>query len=167
MELNDTDSLILAKLTEGRCTPRYLSTELSKQQPYVSQRLKKLCDNGYVVRIDRGLYQHANLDYAKVDAHDAVQSRDEDELLNPAGQPAESANTKADKNDSASSDPKIVDIDLSGEDSRSEGPGLREKVFSESEIRARRARGDLPGDTTQGSPSKEKSQEQESHEEDE
>jgi predicted transcriptional regulator len=59
-DLNQTDKLILTKLTEGRCTPGYLAEELSKSQSYISQRLRRLRDGEYVVRVDRGLYEHVN-----------------------------------------------------------------------------------------------------------
>lgn len=51
------DVEILLELDAGRCTPRYLARELDHQQPYVSQRLRDLVDDGLVERIDRGLYE--------------------------------------------------------------------------------------------------------------
>lgn len=66
-DLNETDKLILTKLTEGRCTPGYLAEELSKSQSYVSQRLRQLRDDEYVIRVNRGLYEHVNFQNVYVD----------------------------------------------------------------------------------------------------
>lgn len=68
MDLNETDKMILVKLREGRCSPRYLSKELGKSQPYISQRLKKLTDLNYVTKIDRGLYAHSKRPTETLDA---------------------------------------------------------------------------------------------------
>ena len=56
-DLNGTDEGILDMLAEGRCTPRYHAKKLDKQQPYISQRLKRLVEHGHVERVDRGLYE--------------------------------------------------------------------------------------------------------------
>lgn len=80
MELNTTDKLILAKLREGRASPSYLAAELSKQQPYISQRLSGLIDTGCVVRVHWGLYGHAALEKTSVDATHIIETLDENEL---------------------------------------------------------------------------------------
>lgn len=59
-DLNTTDRDILQLLEAGRCTPRYLSAELDLQQPYVSQRLRRLVEHDRVDRVDRGLYELAS-----------------------------------------------------------------------------------------------------------
>jgi DNA-binding IclR family transcriptional regulator len=51
------DANILRTLDEGRCTPRYLSRQLGRQQSYVSQRLGELVDDNLVEKVDRGLYE--------------------------------------------------------------------------------------------------------------
>ena len=56
-DLNETDEGILRLLADGRCSPRYLAEELDRQQPYISQRLKRLVEHGHVRRVDRGLYE--------------------------------------------------------------------------------------------------------------
>jgi DNA-binding Lrp family transcriptional regulator len=56
-DLNRTDRDILRLLKAGRCTPRYLANELDLQQPYVSQRLRRLVEHNRVRRVDRGLYE--------------------------------------------------------------------------------------------------------------
>lgn len=58
-DLNETDRGILRLLTEGRITPRFAANELDLQQPYISQRLKRLREHGHVRRVDRGLYELA------------------------------------------------------------------------------------------------------------
>lgn len=56
-DLNETDRGIITLLGDGRCSPRYIASELDKQQPYISQRLKRLVEHGHVKRVDRGLYE--------------------------------------------------------------------------------------------------------------
>jgi|GEM_PF-2082017 len=56
-DLNETDEGVLRLLADGRCSPRYLAEELDRQQPYISQRLKRLVEHGHVRRVDRGLYE--------------------------------------------------------------------------------------------------------------
>jgi len=56
-EYADTDAGILELLADGRITPRYAAAELDRQQPYISQRLKRLLEHGHVRRVDRGLYE--------------------------------------------------------------------------------------------------------------
>lgn len=58
-DLNATDRDIIRLLEVGRCTPRYLAAELDLQQPYVSQRLRRLVEHDRVRRVDRGLYELA------------------------------------------------------------------------------------------------------------
>lgn len=105
MDLNETDKLILAKLTEGRCTPSYLSDELSKRQPYISQRLAGLREEGYIVRIHRGLYEHGSK-RTKLDASKEVERRSAAELIDPSGMQEESqktgSSTKAEVSDNTS-----------------------------------------------------------------
>lgn len=81
MDLNKTDQLILAKLREGRCTPRYLADELNRNQSYVSQRLRHLQDEGHVDRVHRGLYRSAAVDSSHVSAEDLVESYEPAELV--------------------------------------------------------------------------------------
>lgn len=81
MELNTTDRLILAKLQEGRAKPAYLASELGKQQPYISNRLSHLVENGVVIRLYRGLYGLKELEEARVDAEQIVKQATDDELL--------------------------------------------------------------------------------------
>jgi len=56
-DLNATDESILRLLSDGRCSPGFLASELDLQQPYVSQRLKRLVEHDHVRRVDRGLYE--------------------------------------------------------------------------------------------------------------
>lgn len=57
-DLRPIDRQILGFLDwDGRATPRYLSSELGKQQSYVSQRLTYLVDHDLVEYVDRGLYE--------------------------------------------------------------------------------------------------------------
>ncbi|MDB2250132.1 helix-turn-helix domain-containing protein, partial [Halorubrum ezzemoulense] len=81
MDLNKTDQLILAKLREGRCTPRYLADELNRNQSYVSQRLRHLQNEGHVDRVHRGLYRSAAVDSSHVSAEDLVESYEPAELV--------------------------------------------------------------------------------------
>jgi hypothetical protein len=83
MDLNETDQLILAKLREGRCTPRYLADELTRNKSYVSQRLRHLQDEGYVDRVHRGLYRLTAVDPSHVSADDLVESCEPPELVSP------------------------------------------------------------------------------------
>jgi len=73
--------MVLAKLREGRCTPRYLSKELGKSQPYINQRLKNLKNSNYVRKIDRGLYAHSELSADSLDASKKVENLTVDELI--------------------------------------------------------------------------------------
>lgn len=81
MELNATDRQILAKLREGRGTPRYLADELSRNTSYISQRLKRLREEEYVVRVHRGLYKHAEIEGTTVSAAKKAEALDKQELL--------------------------------------------------------------------------------------
>ncbi|OYR67662.1 helix-turn-helix domain-containing protein [Halorubrum ezzemoulense] len=81
MDLNKTDQLILAKLREGRCTPRYLADELNRNQSYVSQRLRHLQNEGHVDRVHRGLYRSAAVDSSHVSSEDLVESYEPAELV--------------------------------------------------------------------------------------
>lgn len=56
-DLSDTDEGVLRLLEDGRCSPGFLASELDRQQPYISQRLKRLVEHGHVRRVDRGLYE--------------------------------------------------------------------------------------------------------------
>jgi DNA-binding transcriptional ArsR family regulator len=84
VDLNKTDKMILAKLREGRCTPRYLSKEFGKNQSYISQRLKKLKDDDIVTQIDRGLYTHSELTANKLDASRKIKQLTDNGLLHPS-----------------------------------------------------------------------------------
>lgn len=55
--LSDVDQQILEMLKEGRCTPRYIATEIGKSRPHVANRLKRLVEHDLVQKIDRGLYE--------------------------------------------------------------------------------------------------------------
>lgn len=55
--LRPIDHDILDELASGRCTPGYLAKQISKQQPYVSRRLRELVDAEIVTHVDRGLYE--------------------------------------------------------------------------------------------------------------
>ena len=81
MRLNKTDKMILVKLREGRCSPRYLSKELGKSQPYINQRLKKLKISNYVVKIDRGLYAHSKQTTETLDAKKMYKELTNEEIL--------------------------------------------------------------------------------------
>jgi DNA-binding Lrp family transcriptional regulator len=81
MELNTTDRLILAKLQEGRAKPSYLARELGKQQPYISNRLSHLVENGVVIRLYRGLYGLKELEGTRVDAEQLVEQATDEELV--------------------------------------------------------------------------------------
>ncbi len=81
MRLNKTDKMILVKLREGRCSPRYLSKELEKSQPYINQRLKKLKNLNYVVKIDRGLYAHSKRPTKTLDAEKMHEELTNEEIL--------------------------------------------------------------------------------------
>jgi len=59
-ELNETDAGIIRLLGDGRASPRLLASKLDRQQPYISQRIKRLVEHGHVRRIDRGLYELKN-----------------------------------------------------------------------------------------------------------
>lgn len=83
MDLNETDQLILAKLREGRCTPRYLADELTRNKSYVSQRLRHLQDQGYVDRVHRGLYRLTAADPSHVSADEIVESCEPGDLVSP------------------------------------------------------------------------------------
>jgi len=93
MDLNETDQLILAKLREGRCTPRYLADELNRNKSYVSQRLRHLQDEGFVDRVHRGLYRHSALDPSYVSAEDLVESYEPAELVSSATKCSQSGTT--------------------------------------------------------------------------
>jgi DNA-binding transcriptional ArsR family regulator len=84
VDLNKTNKMILAKLRESRCTPRYLSKEFGKNQSYISQRLKKLKDDDIVTQIDRGLYTHSELTANKLDASRKIKQLTDNELLHPS-----------------------------------------------------------------------------------
>ena len=51
------DRAILRLLLEGRCTPGYIADEIGEQQPWVSQRLRRLVDAEIVTKVHRGLYE--------------------------------------------------------------------------------------------------------------
>lgn len=58
-EFTETELAILDLLSEGRCTPAYLSDELDVSQPYVRERLRELKRLGLVDTVYRGLYELA------------------------------------------------------------------------------------------------------------
>lgn len=108
MDLNTTDRLILAKLTEGRCTPGYLSSELSKGQPYISQRLKRLKEEE-LTQVHRGLYGHGNQQNTIVDATSKVKRQSDEKLIEPT-----TIDQASDTTDSTSqNDPSDADNDNS------------------------------------------------------
>ena len=59
-EFSDTELAILDKLTEGRCTPSYIASEIDKSAPYVRDRLRDLTRLGLVTKVHRGLYALAD-----------------------------------------------------------------------------------------------------------
>jgi hypothetical protein len=55
--MNSSEKELVALLREEkRVTPRYAAAKVGKQQPYVSQLLAGLVDDGYAEKVDRGLY---------------------------------------------------------------------------------------------------------------
>lgn len=55
--MNATEKELVALLRkEGRVTPGYAADEIGKRQPYTSQLLGGLVDDGYAEKVDRGLY---------------------------------------------------------------------------------------------------------------
>lgn len=60
--LIEIDYDILAKLSEGRCSPGYIARDapIEQQASYVSRRLSTLVDADFVERVDRGLYELDN-----------------------------------------------------------------------------------------------------------
>jgi Mn-dependent DtxR family transcriptional regulator len=56
-QLDGLHEQILRQLAEGRCTPRYLASEVEQSRQLVSSRLQDLQMGEYVTKIDRGLYE--------------------------------------------------------------------------------------------------------------
>jgi len=56
-QLDDLHEQILKQLADGRCTPRYLASEVDESRQLVSSRLQDLQMGDYVIKIDRGLYE--------------------------------------------------------------------------------------------------------------
>lgn len=81
MRLNKTDKLILAKLREGRCTPTYLSEELSRDRAYISQRLKLLREAGIIRRVHQGLYSHSELQESGINAENYIEQTTDEDLI--------------------------------------------------------------------------------------
>jgi len=55
--MNDTEKELIALLREEvRVTPGYAADKIGKRQPYTSQLLAGLVDDGYAEKVDRGLY---------------------------------------------------------------------------------------------------------------
>lgn len=55
--LNEADEQILAILSEGRATPKYLTEQTEWSRPYISDRLTRLREHGLIVRVSTGLYE--------------------------------------------------------------------------------------------------------------
>jgi len=56
-QLDSLHEQILEQLADGRCTPRYLASEVDESRQLVSSRLQDLRMGDYVIKIDRGLYE--------------------------------------------------------------------------------------------------------------
>jgi len=56
-DLNDADEQILDELREGRVTPALVSQRRDLGRSYVSQRLIRLAEHGYIRELVRGLYE--------------------------------------------------------------------------------------------------------------
>jgi len=56
-QLDGLHEQILEQLADGRCTPRYLASEVDESRQLVSSRLQDLRMGDYVTKIDRGLYE--------------------------------------------------------------------------------------------------------------
>lgn len=122
MDLNKADRLILAKLIEGRCTPSYLSKELSKSQPYISQRLNELKQEGLVIRVHRGLYEHGNQENTVVDPTNKIKNKSDEELIEPfttggESQDAESPGESEESNGGQDSPDEVVEVEADEFDS--------------------------------------------------
>lgn len=58
IELNDADRAILSKLREGRVTAAFLSERIEWKREYVTQRLRRLEEHGFVENLEgTGLYE--------------------------------------------------------------------------------------------------------------
>jgi len=57
IDLSPTDKAILEMLREGRCTPAYIAAERDYTRAHVRNRLQRLTEHGYVVRLHKGLYE--------------------------------------------------------------------------------------------------------------
>jgi len=56
-QLDGLHEQILEQLADGRCTPRYLASEVDESRQLVSSRLQDLRMGDYVTKVDRGLYE--------------------------------------------------------------------------------------------------------------
>jgi len=57
VDLNPSDEAILDMLRGGRCTPSYIAKETGYSRQNITNRLRRLAEHGYVVKIDTGLYE--------------------------------------------------------------------------------------------------------------
>ncbi|WP_318568838.1 winged helix-turn-helix domain-containing protein [Salinigranum marinum] len=56
-DLDELHREILRELSQGRCTPSYLSELTGESRQLISQRLRDLVMAGYVKKIHKGLYE--------------------------------------------------------------------------------------------------------------
>lgn len=59
-DLNETDEKILDQLQEGRVTPQFVADQIDISRPYASDKLRRLVEHGYVVKLASGLYELDN-----------------------------------------------------------------------------------------------------------
>jgi DNA-binding IclR family transcriptional regulator len=57
IDLSPTDRAILKMLREGRCTPAYIAAEQDYSRQHVRNRLQRLTEHDYVIRLHKGLYE--------------------------------------------------------------------------------------------------------------
>lgn len=57
IKLNPTDNAILDMLQLGRCSPTYIAQKQDYSRQNVTNRLGRLVEHGYVIKLAPGLYE--------------------------------------------------------------------------------------------------------------
>ena len=61
IRLNDADDAILEEIRKGRVTAAFLSERIDWSRGYITQRLRRLEEHGYVTNLENtGLYELTN-----------------------------------------------------------------------------------------------------------
>jgi hypothetical protein len=78
IDLTETDVGVINRLRVRACTPAFIADELDTDQSYIRQRLNRLLEHDYIVRVHRGLYEPVRCDRCDAPAlpfHEVITNR--------------------------------------------------------------------------------------------